>query len=679
MQSYRPTATKNPIHTQISHMTRKIQACILAIGLMVQANAQVNQIMANGNFDSPYPVSPTKTFLMSEPDSSLWITDGTATGTIKLSETIDANWYIGYVNGKLIFTGVTAATGKELFVSDGTVAGTGLLADVIPGPEGTFTLNNAAVLNGFLYFSVYAPEYGMELWKTDGTPVGTKLVKDILPGPDSSFDVVSRIFSTGKLILFTVETPDRGMELWKSNGTSAGTVLVKDINPGAASSNPGHFYQMDSTTTLFLATTATNGREFWKTDGSFVGTTILKDIAPGASAISNFSSYYEHNGKTYFATAADNGMTSLYVTDGTMLGTTAIKEITATGDFTFVSLDNSVSMGENFFFTAKQNSINEIWKSDGTASGTSIVKSFESSQYAQINMMPELYRDAITNELKTKPYQNNKFFFSVEILEKGRELWISDGTAANTRMVKDINAGPNDANPYFYVFKNNHIYFGANDGIHGREIWKSNGDSAGTVLVADINPGPIGSDAGFDNYSDQYFSENLDVFIADKDGDEYYELYKLENTIFTQTAPCLGSNIVLQSSVSGANYQWQINTGAGFTNITNSSPYTGTNTATLTISNAPDTLYGYQYRCKVGSNYSDTTTIKYVNKWTGAANNLWNNPANWSCAIIPTINTDIVISQGSCTLNTNGSCRSLKVAPGASFTILTGFTLQIFE
>ena len=71
------------------------------------------------------------------------------------------------------------------------------------------------------------------------------------------------------------------------------------------------------------------------------------------------------------------------------------------------------------------------------------------------------------------------------------------------------------------------------------------------------------------------------------------------------------------------------------------------------------------------------TTLKIENNWTGSVNNFWNNPANWSCGNIPDGNTDVVIASGSVILNTNGTCRSIYVAPGATFTVSPGVTLTI--
>jgi len=79
----------------------------------------------------------------------------------------------------------------------------------------------------------------------------------------------------------------------------------------------------------------------------------------------------------------------------------------------------------------------------------------------------------------------------------GRELWASDGTAAGTVMVKDINPGSASGlygGDRWFTVLDGIGYFPANDGINGFELWRTDGTEAGTYMVKDINPGLANSD-----------------------------------------------------------------------------------------------------------------------------------------------------------------------------------------
>ena len=45
-------------------------------------------------------------------------------------------------------------------------------------------------------------------------------------------------------------------------------------------------------------------------------------------------------------------------------------------------------------------------------------------------------------------------------------------------------------------------------------------------------------------------------------------------------------------------YQWQVDMGGGFVNVTNGAPYSGATTVALTITSIPIGYDGYIYRCK---------------------------------------------------------------------------------
>ncbi len=68
------------------------------------------------------------------------------------------------------------------------------------------------------------------------------------------------------------------------------------------------------------------------------------------------------------------------------------------------------------------------------------------------------------------------------------------------------------------------------------------------------------------------------------------------------------------------------------------------------------------------------------NYWSGADNKAWENPMNWSCGIIPTATTNVVIGAGKPNypeINSMAICKSLFNTSGTSISVNTGFKLEI--
>jgi hypothetical protein len=74
---------------------------------------------------------------------------------------------------------------------------------------------------------------------------------------------------------------------------------------------------------------------------------------------------------------------------------------------------------------------------------------------------------------------------------------------------------------------------------------------------------------------------------------------------------CAGANTSFSVTAvgNGVSYQWEVNTGSGFTNITNNAIYSGATTGTLTITGATPNMNGYQYLCNMGGGCTQSNTV----------------------------------------------------------------------
>ena len=140
---------------------------------------------------------------------------------------------------------------------------------------------------------------------------------------------------------------------------------------------------------------------------------------------------------------------------------------------------------------------------------------------------------------------------------------------------------------------------------------------------------------------------------------------------------CPGGSTTTTSNITGISYQWQLNSGSGFVNISDNINYSGTTTQTLGLNNLPSSLSGNQYRCMVNGLYSNVFILHFKNYWTGGSGTAWENPVNWLCGQLPDAYTDVIINNGTLVINSNVIINSLTLAAGVSVTVLTGRSLTI--
>jgi ELWxxDGT repeat protein len=131
---------------------------------------------------------------------------------------------------------------------------------------------------------------------------------------------------------------------------------------------------------------------------------------------------------------------------------------------------NFTKLGDILLFAATDDDHgNELWKTDGTAAGTAIIKDINDGND---NSYPGAFvligSTAYFRALST----SNKY-----------GLWKTDGTESGTSLIKEFNSISE------ITVLNSTIIFSADDGSTGTELWKSNGTAAGTQIVKDIDSG----------------------------------------------------------------------------------------------------------------------------------------------------------------------------------------------
>ena len=425
---------------------------------------------------------------------------------------------------------------RELFVTDGTEAGTVRISDIgvwesdLPSgsmvwEESDANVRELTLMNGTLYFVAHVPSYAVnftnmyggwtEVWKTDGTLAGTQRITQIgwidgmSPDAGSNADI-QYLTAMGSHLYFSATDGTlhadgkHGQELWRTDGTPAGTELVKDIN-------------------LYLTGSGTSGSPY-----------INKDGAPQHLCVVNTSQgerlFFQANSGP--SLQVDGHGRELWMTDGTEEGTVEVKDIHNKGGHSDPA--DIVALGNVAIFSADTDYLTygrEVFVSDGTEAGT--------------HMLADVAPGPSHSECASLTPMDDRLFFSANNGTDGSELWVSDGTRAGTTLVKEIGPNPTNA-PYDLVPQNGELYFFQYSGIRRPDLWRTDGTEAGTVRVKSFfpegspsdpqTPSEIGNPYGLTAFNDAvYFSaydfelEGLEFWTSDGTESGTYMLKNIDD------------------------------------------------------------------------------------------------------------------------------------------------------
>lgn len=417
-----------------------------------------------------------------------------------------------FSNGGRAFFFANDGSGKELWTSDGTAAGTRLVAELAAGPD-PFNLEMEPdfVASGDVVYFWYGERrvYQPRLWRSDGTPAGTFPVipEAYWKGAIAPIGERGAIVSSNELYVTDGETAQPlGSEfsaqalvnldgvvygvssdrLWRTDGTAAGTREVfhfeRSIDGSQLAAYDGALYLLGDSTTAGLA-------DLWRSDGTAAGTVRVATVEPVnewprllASAAGAFA-IVDRGETTQVMRLNANGATVAFTLPAGYDGGFAA----ATDDFLVIETEPD-----------------GLWRSDGTQQGTRQVAGSGAYNFAVAGPLVLYEEDAkiwahdgTSAQLLTehRPWYGlegaeagGRLLFSVEDQEHGTELWVADGRTAGT-LLKNIRPDT-DAEGSLMRRVDDFIVFRAHSDEHGLEPWVI--DEAG-LRVVDVDTGPDSS------------------------------------------------------------------------------------------------------------------------------------------------------------------------------------------
>lgn len=432
--------------------------------------------------------------------TELWTSNGTAGSTRRIANATHPTSFDlsqgSVVEGRAYFN-ATDSHGSEPWVSDGTVAGTGLIADIEPDQDGGSFPESLMAAGGRCFFASANGQVETELWVSDGSAAGTALVSRF-PVRNDVFANGLKSYDLGGRLILSLREGDLPSDLWASDGTPGGTFSLTQGELRYISR-----VRVVGGRLFFVATDSVHGTELWTSDGTVSGTLRLTDFANSQPfPFGERGPLREVRGRVAFLVADELGQLEPWISDGTIGGTRHLAEVHPALVPPFFELSSEVVevQGKLFFVSGEQSEIGTtpaLWISDLTEAGTRKVADLPADEFGPTrefaitplgNRVLIFYqatymygfvssdgsglqpgaRVGLKFESKPIAWGNRVAYFG----DDGR-LYVTDGTAAGTRALKFPSGRPVGTSAVAVL--GGRLAFATETGI-----WDTDGTPAGT-------------------------------------------------------------------------------------------------------------------------------------------------------------------------------------------------------
>ncbi|HEV8436400.1 MAG TPA: hypothetical protein VGR95_23530 [Thermoanaerobaculia bacterium] len=285
----------------------------------------------------------------------LWRSDGTSAGTIRLYHSDLLIWQVSNIvplHGKAFFLATDAAHGGEPWISDGSVEGTHVLADLNPGDSTSYPSAPSSV-GDYVYFQANERAY-----RTDGTESGTVPITNTL---DAAQSRQPHAFTKAGGSVYFLSNYDNGLNLWRTDMTTTQAQFVSHLNirivPLAMWSAGGGV--------MFFGDGA-----LWRSDGTSAGTVKVLDNAFSCNSVDEVTS----GGGVLYWYRYPGTAPELWRSDGTIPGTFKLASLDSPDTSQTCSTHATLyADGHLYFIGSDAAHGDEPWISDGTVAGTRLL------------------------------------------------------------------------------------------------------------------------------------------------------------------------------------------------------------------------------------------------------------------------------------------------------------------